>query len=438
MDWLRQFGNDRELATLAWIAGGLVALAAFKEARKAIAPTLRILFASSLIVLVAVFGAWLVTAIWLAHSIGFWTRGELWTTLLWFVFNGTVWFGTFSKAGKQPHFIRRRLMESIGATALVEALANAHTFPLWVELLILPVIAFVAMLQAVAQTKQEHAPLAAFLGWVLAGAGGILVLQSVLGFAANLGADEIAGVSRSIAVPIWLSMASAPFIYALGVYSAYQTMGIRLDHGGKAGWRVRLGLASALGLRLEDVVAMNMFILRNAAQEGTFRAGRTAVSKFREDRASDLTARRAATQRLIDNVGSQGVDGEGLRLDRREFQSTKDALDYLAGCLAGHYQQLGHFRPDMLDVIQEFDLQGLAKPHGITLVVRNDWQAWRAYRRTVTGWVFAAGAADSPENVWRYDGAEPPVGFPAKPTWSDMWDETRLEWRDEDPTLDNR
>jgi hypothetical protein len=125
MDWLRQFGNDRELVTLAWIAAGLVALMAFKKARRAITPTLQILFGSSLIVLVAVFGAWLVAAVWLAHSIGFWTRGELWTTLLWFVFNGTVWFGTFSKAGTEPHFIRRRLVETLGATALVPGSSQA-------------------------------------------------------------------------------------------------------------------------------------------------------------------------------------------------------------------------------------------------------------------------------------------------------------------------
>jgi len=435
MDWLRQFGNDRELATLAWIAVGLFALVVFKKARKEIKPTLQILFGSSLIVLVAVFGAWLVAALWLAHSVGFWTRGELWTTLLWFVFNGTVWFGTFAKAGKQPHFIRRRLVESIGATALVEALANAHTFPLWVELLLLPVLAFVAMLHAVAQAKPEHEPVATFLGWALAAAGVVLVVQSVLGFATNLGADEIAGVSRSIAVPIWLSAASAPFIYVLGVYSAYQQMGISLDRGGRAGWRVRLGLWSALRLRLEDVVGMNLFALRDAAEEGTFGAGRGAVAKFRADRAADLAARRSASQRLVDNAGVDGVDGEGRRLDRREFEVTKDSLDYLAGCLLGHHRNLGYFRPDMLEIIGDFEIKGLSNPHGITLVVRDDNQAWRAYRRTITGWVFAVGAVDAPENIWRYDGAEPPDGFPAKPLWSDMWDETRHEWHGEAPTL---
>jgi hypothetical protein len=435
VDWLRQFGNDRELATLAWIAAGLVALVAFKKTRKEITPTLKILFGSSLIVVVAVFGAWLVSALWLAHSIGFWTRGELWTTLLWFVFNGTVWFGTFAKAGKHPHFIRRRFVESIGATALVEALANAHTFPLWVELLLLPVLAFVAMLHAVAQTEKEHAPVATFLGWVLAAAGVMLVVQSVLGFATNLGADEIAGVSRSIAVPIWLSMASAPFIYVLGVYSAYQTMGIRLDQGGKAGWRVRFGLASALRLRLEDVVGMNLFILRDAADKGTYRAGRVAVAKFRADRAADLAARRLASKRLIDNAGVDGVDAEGRRLDRREFKETKAAIEWLAVCMSGHFRNRKRFRKDILDIVRDFEQQGLPGAHGIELRVAKDGHWWYAYRRTVTGWVFAVGAVNKPENAWWYDGPTPPTGLPTKPDWCDIRDETRPEWRGEEPTL---
>jgi hypothetical protein len=442
MEWLRQFGNDREFATLVWIAAGLVALVAFRKARKAITPTLQILIGSSLIVLVAVFGAWLIAAVWLAHSIGFWTRGELWTTLLWFVFNGTVWFGTFSKAGKQPHFIRRRLVESIGATALVEAIANAHTFPLWVELLILPALAFVAMLQAFAQskqehaqTKQEHAQIAAFLGWVLAGAGVVLVVQSVLGFASSLGADEIAGVSRSIAVPIWLSVASAPFIYVLGVYSAYQQMGILLDRGGSAGWRARLGLWSALRLRLEDVVGMNLFALRDAAEEGTYGAGRRAVAKFRADRAADLAARRAASQRLADNAGLDGVDDEGRRLDRREFKETKAALEWLSVCMSGRFQSKGKFPKNVLSTFSGFDLHGLPESHGIVMRMSSDRWSWYAYRQTVTGWVFAVGAVGKPENAWWYDGPTPPTGPPTKPDWSDIGVATRPEWHGEAPTL---
>jgi hypothetical protein len=41
-------------------------------------------------------------------------------------------------------------------------------------------------------------------------------------------------------------------------------------------------------------------------------------------------------------------------------------------------------------------------------------RAWYAWRRTVTGWCFAIGAAGPPPDRWEYDGPEPPGGFPSK------------------------
>ena len=45
-------------------------------------------------------------------------------------------------------------------------------------------------------------------------------------------------------------------------------------------------------------------------------------------------------------------------------------------------------------------------------------QSWYAWRRTVTGWCFAIGAAGPPPEQWEYDGPEPPAGFPGEdPAW---------------------
>ena len=53
--------------------------------------------------------------------------------------------------------------------------------------------------------------------------------------------------------------------------------------------------------------------------------------------------------------------------------------------------------------------------------VAEDGQRWLAYRRTISGWCFAIGAAGPPPGQWEYDGQDPPTGFPGEePVWGDI------------------
>jgi hypothetical protein len=86
----------------------------------------------------------------------------------------------------------------------------------------------------------------------------------------------------------------------------------------------------------------------------------------------------------------------------------------------GWYHNQGHrYRPELLNIFEpDFARKGLPADHGIRLVVGKNGQSWYAWRRTITGWCFAIGAAKAPPDQWRYDGPEPPGGFPGRdPAW---------------------
>jgi hypothetical protein len=96
---------------------------------------------------------------------------------------------------------------------------------------------------------------------------------------------------------------------------------------------------------------------------------------------------------------------------KREFEQTRQALQWLATCHMGWYQRDedgGFYRPELLDRLgNDFTRQGLPADHGIVIHVRRDGQAWYAYRQAITGWVFAIGASEAPPSQWLYDGAVP-------------------------------
>ena len=87
----------------------------------------------------------------------------------------------------------------------------------------------------------------------------------------------------------------------------------------------------------------------------------------------------------------------------------------------GHYRKRNRYDPELLALLGDgFARHGLANEHGIEMKVSEDGQAWFAYRRTVTGWCFAIGAAGPPPDQWEYDGQNPPRGFPGTdPIWGE-------------------
>jgi hypothetical protein len=125
-------------------------------------------------------------------------------------------------------------------------------------------------------------------------------------------------------------------------------------------------------------------------------------------------------ERLRRYAGSDETDAEGRRLDRREFKETMKALRWLATCQMGWYHNQDHggprYRADLLNALGDdlFSGYGLPPDPGVTMKVAKNGQAWYAWRRTVTGWCFAIGAAGPPSDQWEYDGPEPPQGFPGK------------------------
>lgn len=438
MDRIDQFGNAREVATLLWTFAVVVAVLVWPKTRHSAGNVLGTVLGSKLALFLGALLAWLIAAVCVAARLGLWTRAELLLTAVWFAFTAPAWFGTFAKSGEDRHFILRRLRELVGFTVLFELFVNTHSFGLLAEMFLAPWLVFIGALAAVAQMDRQHEPIRPLLGGLALITIAAMLVKSGAGIIENFGTDEFLGISRSLAMPVWLALAAAPFVYLLGVYSAYEQLALRLrfaNGDSNAGWPTRLGLASALRLNLVDAASIPHQQLRMATEDGTFSGARHAVARFRAERAADLAARSAASQRLVDNAGIDGVDACGRRLDRREFKETKESLEWLAVCISGHFRNRNRFREDILSVVGDFERHGLAEPHGINLMVTRKGGTWYAYRRTVTGWVFGIGAVNKPESAWWYDGAEPPPGPPGKPAWSDLWDETRTEWREEDPNL---
>ncbi len=381
-----------------------------------------------IVVPLAAMFAWIGLELWLGARLALWNVTFAKSTLLWTLGSAAVLFFNCTQAASDPRFFRRTMVATIGVAVFVEFFMNLYVMSLPMELGLQFVIIVLSLLAAVGGIKPEHKPAKILCEVLLAAIGFALFMYTVR--RVYLEWDGIDGRSLLLefALPIWLTAGLLPFLYILSFYVVYDAAfrGISWATADRRSrWRSRLAVVSALHFRTGAVQKFTWNWAKRVSEARSFSAARGVVAVFLEELRRARKAELDEQERIRRYAGSHETDEEGRRLDRREFAATIDALRWLETCQMGwHRNRGGRYRDDLLKMIAgDFTRQGLPKESGITLRVSSDGQAWYAWRRTVTGWCFAIGAAGPPPDQWEYDGPEPPQGFPGQDR---MWGDTPL------------
>lgn len=366
------------------------------------------------------YAAWVVILLLVATRIpfgdgGLWDLSLLKDTVIWFMVSGLALLLAFPKATTEHHFYLRRAFTTVSGTSLLQFYLGLVTFDLWVEILLPVPIVFVQLLLATTAR-----------GKTAGRATNVLIAVSVLlvvGFAGAVGVVLASGWTafdwgaqwQSFLLTIWLTLGALPFVAWLSLYSNYQLafLHMRGRNGSGAPLRAKLALVLSFHVRSRELGRFAGSWPRQLPEAAGFRAGRSVIRDFRRDLAKRDAADHKKAEDLVRYAGVTGTDGEGRRLDRREFAETISALELLSSAHMGWYRNPpeGRYKRDVSGVLSVF-ARGLPEEHGIVMKVRKNGQAWYAWRRTISGWVLAVGAIGPPPNQWFYDGPEPPKGYP--------------------------
>lgn len=409
--------NNREWASLFWLAVIAVFMLSDADRRASVVGVLRAGLQRRLLLTLGAYGLWVWLVMRIAARFGWWTPALTKDTFVWFVTAGLGLLFSFDKAMKEPGFLRRAAKAAITATVFVEGFINLYVLPLLLELVLQPSMVLLVGVGMVARNDQEPAKrlagcLQAAIGFGLLG---YVLLRSV----EHWRELDTALLARQFALPVWLTLGVLPIVYGVAVYSGYESAFRRIDWNADVPRRQRrvakLALLSTFHVKARELSTFGgswQFRLREAP---TFGAARRVVRDFRVSKQAEQRAKEEAEARLLKFTGVKGTDDEGRQLDRREFNGTTEALRWLSTCMMGWYRHHDEYVDDLLERFQDdFTRQGLPRPSGITLRVSHDKQSWYAWRRTITGWVFAIGAAGPPPDEWTYDGPEPPTRIPGE------------------------
>lgn len=410
--------DNRQLATII-LLGAFLAWALTKcSVRESTFSVLRAFATPKVLVPFLLYALWLVGLHWLSWQVGLWNIKLLGESIFWAGVSGfALLMLAVTDAGKGDNFFRKRAIDTLKFGAFFEFFLNIKSLSLIGELLLQSIIALLAFARVLAAHDEKYAIsrklLDAMLSFVTLG----LVIYTVTFLVQDWSQVDKGQEFRKLLMPIWLTLGAMPFTFGFALIAAYGLIFARMKATTglkRASLKSRLGVLLALRTRLLDLHSFGGRHARQAGRANTVKGGIDAACDFKIERAAKDVGEQARLDRLEAYAGVEGVDEDGRRLDRREFDETKNALRWIAICQMARYNNEKRYRRDMLELVDDFRRQGLSADHGIVMKIRKDSQAWYAYRRTVTGWVFGIGAKEGTPDQWFYDGPKPPASYPSQ------------------------
>lgn len=221
--------NNRELATGIWLV--IAAVWAGRQAgiRKAFSKLPKAFFHWKIVTPIFLMAGYLWLEVWLLRQWKLWDISLLKDTIYWFFLTGFVLLMNYMDKKNGVAFLKKTAIECVAVTVFLQFLLNLYSFPLWGELILIPVAAFLGAASVLTETDSDCAPAKSFLEWV----------QVIIGIVMAVYLIRMTWVHRSelfetnlllnVLLPILLTFLFFPFLYATKLVANYEMFFVRLQ-----------------------------------------------------------------------------------------------------------------------------------------------------------------------------------------------------------------
>lgn len=433
--------NSREEATITLVA--LILMLAFALGRRKFVqvriPAIKAAANPTVLRVLFFYGIAVVTLTFAASKLGIWDWSLIKDTVILAVFSGIPTLVSQPlKASSGAQLIKNTFKATLGISAIAAAYVNITTFSYPMELLLQIVATIVVTGIEVGKRYPERVRAVKFFSVIQLGLGTLLATSVAIYIIKDITSSEMAQQLRLAVFSAYLPIALIPFSYALAFIAAAETK-LKLLSIYDKNISTSAKFTVLLGFRwsLQNVREFHGQQLLDAANAANSRELSNVMQRHREVVKRNGRLNRQRNKRLKQLAGVPGRDQRGAWIDRREFHETKSALTSIYCTELGLYRNRPEHQycNDTSIILYQLTIDTLPTPHGIHLEVRDDLQAWYAWRQTIGGCYLAIGGSSRIEARWHYSGETAPTSFPCDniPEWIDSKRDTdNVDWSTDD------
>ena len=221
--------NAREQAISIWILTALVYMIVKKEVRKSLVGLIQCALNFKFILVTIIFIVYNVVLIIGLNRFGLWNMSLLKDSIVWFMFSGIVIvFKSVVTQGKN-HYYRNIVLDNLKLVLIVQFILSEYTMKFWFEFISIPIFLFIGGASVIIENRNEYKNVKKLL----------ICIQNILFIVIIYNSFKIATTDiknlgtynnlLKIIVPSILSILSIAPAYLLTLYSAYETIFIRLN-----------------------------------------------------------------------------------------------------------------------------------------------------------------------------------------------------------------
>lgn len=244
--------NNREIATGIWLLLFLAFALSKSRVRGAFLRLIPSVFEPKVIVPVALLILYVVVVVWGLSRFGLWSPGLIKDTTIWFASTGLVVPFSFVTGKYEGKVFPQLARDSFTIIIVIEFLVATYTFSLPIELVLIPFLAVVAMIDVVAKREEKYAAIVKLTSGIQFAFGAIVLTLAVSNAAAAFQELRALDTLRQLLLPAVLSMSLVPFTYLLLSYADFETLFLRLGLGSEldpgVGWYAKRRLIQHLRL----------------------------------------------------------------------------------------------------------------------------------------------------------------------------------------------
>lgn len=271
--------NNRELASLVWIAAAIIFGFLKSDIRRALLGVLHSALSPALLIPALLMAGYSVLLTRLGSVVGLWNDDLLKETVVWFLGSALIRFFNINHA-VEDGFFGRKALQVLGATTLVQFFLNLFVLGFFLELALQPILFLVVGVEVYAKTRDELQPAAKLARRLLAWFGWGMSIYAAYQLATNWRSVFTLDRLLEFDLPIWMTLGLLPFIYILSFYVAYdhalRHITIALRDEPRARRRVKLALlTSVFGRR--NLSRVNFTWARRAVRGDNFSSARRSL-----------------------------------------------------------------------------------------------------------------------------------------------------------------
>lgn len=216
--------SNREISIIIWIMFLIILFSINKEVRKSFKDILPTLFDEKIVDVVLLMLLYTELMVLVLSIIEFWNFTLLEDTIYWVLLVGFPLLLEMEKINSEKNHVKSILKNSIKCIIIIEFITNFYNFSLIIELVLIPVVTFISLLQVVSKTKPEWNKVYNLLTWILAFFAIFVFIYSVSEIYKNPNGFFNLLTLQIFLLPVILTIMFIPFLYLVAIYSLYETV----------------------------------------------------------------------------------------------------------------------------------------------------------------------------------------------------------------------